>query len=174
MTRVVDRERRWRRAVAAPPDLDLLLTKFRRCFGLVQSLQRPVVALVQPPAFLDRNPHLIEYVQRDPQRAYRAFEHGRVSEVEKIAAFFEQAPRFCGLLPPLFGEINVGPARKTIFLIPRAETVAKQDDLVHDVTHRVCSALMADRPAKLACDPSSSSMRSSWLYLQTRSVRLAD
>ena len=27
---------------------------------------------------------------------------------------------------------------------------------------------------KPRCDPSSSSMRSSWLYLQTRSVRLAD
>ena len=32
----------------------------------------------------------------------------------------------------------------------------------------------ASRPANTAVAPSSSSMRSSWLYLQTRSVRLAD
>ena len=30
------------------------------------------------------------------------------------------------------------------------------------------------RPANVAAAPSSSSMRSSWLYLQTRSVRLAE
>ena len=37
-----------------------------------------------------------------------------------------------------------------------------------------CSARMAARPANVALAPSSSSMRSSWLYLQTRSVRLAE
>src|SRR5262245_42694314 len=35
-------------------------------------------------------------------------------------------------------------------------------------------ARKALRPANVAADPNSSSMRSNWLYLQMRSVRLAD
>ena len=49
VTRVVDRQRRRRDVVAAPPDLDLLLAVLRGGLGLVQSLQRAVVPLVQPP-----------------------------------------------------------------------------------------------------------------------------
>ena len=36
-----------------------------RGLRLVESLQRPVVALVQPPAALDRQPQLIELVERE-------------------------------------------------------------------------------------------------------------
>ena len=47
------RQRRRRDVVAAPPDLDLRLAVLRGGLRLVQSLQRAVVPLVQPPA-LDR------------------------------------------------------------------------------------------------------------------------
>ena len=40
--------------------------------------------------------------------------------------------------------------------------------------HADLIARIAARPAKRASEPSSSSIRNNWLYLQTRSVRLAD
>src|SRR5262249_27678950 len=48
--------RRWN-VVAAAPDLHLRLAVLLDGLRLVESLERAVVALVQPPGGLDRNPH---------------------------------------------------------------------------------------------------------------------
>ena len=82
MARIRGLERRRRNVVAAPPDLDLRVAVFRGRLRLVQTLQRAVVPLVQPPVLLDRNPEQVELVERDPARADRALEHRRVGDVE--------------------------------------------------------------------------------------------
>src|SRR6185295_1723690 len=46
----------WRDIVAAPPDQDLLIAEARGSLGLVQALQRAVVAFIQPPGVLHRDP----------------------------------------------------------------------------------------------------------------------
>ena len=63
----------------------------------------------------------------------------------------------------MFGQVDVGPAGEAVFLVPGALAVTQQDDFVHG-SHDRASAATAERPAYAACAPSSSSMRSSWLY----------
>ena len=46
----------WGDVVAASPDLDLVVSKFSGCFRFVETLQCAVVAFVESPAFLGRDP----------------------------------------------------------------------------------------------------------------------
>src|SRR5262249_51237607 len=84
VTRVVGCQRgRWD-GVAATPDLGLSLAMLRSGFSLVQSLKRPVVPFVEPPALFNRDPKPIEGVERNEQRANRPLQHRRVSNVDLI------------------------------------------------------------------------------------------
>ena len=61
-----------RNVVAAPPDLDLVLSVLLRGLGLVQSLQGAVVAFVQPPGLDHRQVvavHLVGCVVEGLDRA---------------------------------------------------------------------------------------------------------
>src|ERR1019366_8362056 len=71
-----------------------------------------------------------------------------------------------GLLPPLIGELHVGPTGEAILFVPRALAVAYQYQLDH--------CRKAFLPSNCAAAPNCSSMRSNWLYLTMRSVRLAE
>ena len=51
------------------------------------------MALVEAPAPLDGEPHEVELVERDPEGADRALQQGDEGDVERIAAFAEQAAR---------------------------------------------------------------------------------
>src|SRR5439155_1420067 len=130
---------------------------------------------------LDRQPHLIQAVERDPQRPNRALQHRRERDVERVAAFFQQAARVARLLAPLVGQVDVGPAREPVLLVPGAFTVPKQNECMHGTVgpSRLGPYTRSPKrtrvfPAKTALFPSSSSIRRSWLYLQMRSVRLAE
>ena len=133
MPRIVGRERRRWNVVAAPPDFRLRLAVLRGGLGLVQSLQRPVVAFVQPPALLDRNPHQVERVERHPQRANRAREDRRVRDVERVAAFAQHTSGFRRLGSSSLGQIDVGPTGEPVFPVPRALAVSQQNELRHRV-----------------------------------------
>jgi len=115
---VVDGQRGRRDVEAAPPDLGLRLAVFRGGFRLVQSLQRAIAALVQPPAFRHRNPQLIERVQRNPQRLDRALQHGREGDVEHVAAFLQQTSSFARFLAAPIREIYVVPTGEPVLLVP--------------------------------------------------------
>src|ERR1017187_9137353 len=58
----------WRRryVVAASPDLDLCLAVTLSRLRLVQALQRTIVALVEPPVALNRQPQQIELIEHEP------------------------------------------------------------------------------------------------------------
>jgi len=127
-------ERRWRNVVAAPPDLDLFGTVLRDGLGLVETLQGTIVALVESPAALDREPHHVQLVERDPQRADGAFQHRGERDVERDALGPEQLAGLLGLDESLRREVHVDPAREQVLEVPDALAVAQQDEFAgaHD------------------------------------------
>jgi hypothetical protein len=124
------------------------------------------MALVQTPAFLDRNPQTLGGIERGDHRPNGALQYRGEGHVKGVAALVQQAARFRGFLASAFRQIDVGPPREPVLAVPGAFAVAEQDQRVH--------CLMAIRPAKVAAAPSSSSILSNWLYLHMRSVRLAE
>src|SRR5262245_23623616 len=141
------------------------------------------MAFVEAPALLLRDPHQIHHVERDPQSADGAPQNRGVRDVEDITAFFEEPARFRRFFASAIGEVDVRPAGEPVLLVPGALAVTEQNEFVHGhavrlTAHRYVRILLrrttASRPANFAAEPSASSIRSSWLYLHTRSVRLAD
>jgi hypothetical protein len=145
VARVVGRQRRRRDIVAAAPNLHLRLAVFLGGLCLVQPLQRAVVTLVEPPVLDHREPELIELVEGDPERADRALEHRRVGDVEREASLAQQASRLARLLAAAVGEIDVGPAREAVFLVPGALAVSEQYECGHG--YLVASCFRAPAPA---------------------------
>jgi hypothetical protein len=124
-------QRRRRGVVAAAPDQHLLVAVLGGGFALVQALQGAVVALVQAPVVLDRQPHHVHLVQRQPQRADGALEHRGVGQVEGEAGF-AQLPAGAWLrLDAFFGQVDVGPAGEAVFQVPGGFAVAHEYDFVH-------------------------------------------
>lgn len=65
----------WRRDVKrTPPDLDLGLSVFGCSFSLVQPSQATIVALIEPPGSVYRQPHLVNAIQNKPQSANGSFQ----------------------------------------------------------------------------------------------------
>ena len=119
--------RRRRDVVGAAPDLDLLLAVLGRGLGLVQALQRAVVALVEAPALVHRDPVLVQLAQRDVEGADGALERGGIGHVEAQAFLAHQAAAGRGLGPALLGEVDVDPAGEAVLEVPLALAVAQQD-----------------------------------------------
>ena len=113
--------------------MDLLVAVALRRLRLVEPLEGAVVALVEPPALLDRQPEPVEAVEGDPEGADRPLEQRGVGEVEVVASLGEQPGRFPGLFDPLGRKVDVGPAGEAVFEVPGALAVAQKDELVHAV-----------------------------------------
>jgi hypothetical protein len=128
---VVGGERRRTDVVAAAPDLDLGLAKLLGHLRLVEALERAVVALVEPPAPVDRDPHQVHVLEHDPQRLDRAPEDRGVRDVEDVAALVERLRRLVGFLNALLREPDVGPPREPVLLVPDALAVTEQHQLLH-------------------------------------------
>src|SRR5690606_24724262 len=112
-----------------PPQLDLLLAMTRRGLRLVESLQRAVMALVEPPMPLDGDPREIHLVEDQPQRADRTNEHGRERDIEDEARFLQRAARLGRLATPLLGEVDIRPPGEQILEVPFALAVAHEHQL---------------------------------------------
>jgi hypothetical protein len=125
----VGRERRRRDVVASPPDLHLLRAVALDGLCLVEPLQRPVVTLIQPPAALDGQPHLVELVERDPERADRALENRRERLVEGDAFVPEKSPGLPRFEQALRRQVDVDPSREKVLEIPGALPVPQQYQL---------------------------------------------
>jgi hypothetical protein len=89
------------------------------------------VTLVEAPGFFHRDPEFVEFVEHDPERAQRAFEHRAVGQIEGVAFFFEDFARRLGFLAALVGQIHIGPSGEPVFLVPRAFAVPEQYEFVH-------------------------------------------
>ena len=82
--------RRRRRVVASSPDQDLLGPVLLDGLGLVQSLERAIVAFVESPTSLDGKPHAIEFIQGDPHRPDRPLQERGVHDVEVELVFGQE------------------------------------------------------------------------------------
>src|SRR5207302_4603766 len=102
-----------------------------RRLGLVQALERAVHALVEAPAVLHRNPHLVELVERDPESLDGPLEQRGVGDLETEARLLEQLPRLVRLGLAGGAERDVDPAGETVLLVPGALAMAQEHELVH-------------------------------------------
>jgi hypothetical protein len=131
ITFIILREQ-WRAdIIASAPEKDFFLPLFLGCLRLIQTLQSPIVTLVQPPGPIDRDPHHIEFIEGQPQRPYSPFQHRGVGDVEHIAFFSENFPRLYGFVDALFIQVHIGPPRKKVLFIPNALSMAEQNDFIH-------------------------------------------
>ena len=80
---------------------------------------------------MHRKVHRVHGIQRDPEGTDGALEHGGVGEVKLESLLLEQFARAARLLPAGFGQIDIGPARKTVFEIPLAFAVTHEDNFIH-------------------------------------------
>ena len=129
--RIVGRERRRRDVVAAPPGEHLCFAELGRGLGLVEALQRAVVALVQAPVVADRQPRAVHLVERVPERPDRALEHRRPGAIELVALLAQQPASRAGLLDAGRREVDIGPAGEPVRQVPGRFAVAKENELVH-------------------------------------------
>src|SRR5688572_7938022 len=148
MLRVVTRKGRGRDVVTAPPDLHLLGAVPLDGLRLVEPLQRAVVTLVQTPAALDRKPHLVELIERDPERADRPLEHRGERLVEGDALGAEQTSGLLRLEQALRRKIDVDPAREQVLEVPGALPVSQQYQ--SSDAHKPGTSRSPDQPSGLA------------------------
>jgi hypothetical protein len=125
-----------RNVVAAAPDLHLLLAVLGRGLGLVEALQGAVVALVEAPALVHRNPGLIELGEHHLLSVDRALEHRGVGDVELIALVAQQLAGGDGLVAARFGDVDVDPAGEAVFEVPLALAMTQQNEFAGAHRHR--------------------------------------
>ena len=119
---------RGRCVVGPAPQHELLLAELGEGLLLVLALQRPVVALVEPPAAPHRQPHPVGGVQRDLRGPDRAAHHRGVQHVRQQAALGEQLTAPARLGRALLGQADVDPAGEEVLLVPVALAVPEQDE----------------------------------------------
>ena len=135
IARVGDLEERRRYVVAPTPFQDLLVAVLGRGLSLVEPLEGTVVPLVEPPGVLDGDPHQVQLVEGDPERADRPFQDGREGDVERESPGLQQLAGPSGLGPALVGQIDIGPAGEEIFLVPDALAMTQKYKLDHPTSH---------------------------------------
>ena len=112
--------------VGATPEMGLLVAvPFGRRL-LVETLQRAVVTLVQPPVTPHRQPRLAERGQRQVGRLHGPGQQRRVARVEPQAGGGERGPGSRCLPIALRRERDVVPAGEEVLLVPGALAVAEQ------------------------------------------------
>ncbi|AWY95163.1 Phosphate transport system regulatory protein PhoU [Propionibacterium freudenreichii] len=126
---------RRRHVVAATPGHELLLAVLVADLGLVEALQGAVVALVEAPAALHRNPEAIGLVKGQVRGVDGAAQQRGVHDVGQQSLLGQQLATMGCLPHALLVEVDVDPAGEQVFRVPFALAMAEQDQLrghVHD------------------------------------------
>ena len=97
--------------------------------GLVETLERAVVTLVEAPGLVDGQPRAVHLVQNDVQGVDGALQERRVADVEVIALLLEGLAASSGLGAAGVGEVHVGPAGEEVELVPLALAVTNDDEV---------------------------------------------
>src|SRR5919198_3186244 len=98
---------------------------------------------------MHRNPHQIHLVENDPQRSYRPLENRCVRNVECIAVLLEGESALAGLLPALFRQVHIGPAREPVLPVPIAFSMPEQNEFLHEpINSLITEGLLS---GKLSC-----------------------
>ncbi len=85
------------------------------------------MAFVQAPVEGHRQPHPIHLVERQPERADGPFQDRGVGNIEIEAGRSQGAPGLARFDDALFGQVDIDPAGKAVFLIPGGFAVAQQN-----------------------------------------------
>lgn len=101
----------------------------RRGIGLVETLQRAVVALVELPGFDDGQPLAIHLAEHDVEGMDRALEARGVADVKVETRFFEGTAACGGFFAARVGELNIGPAGEQVEFVPLGFSVTDKDEL---------------------------------------------
>ena len=96
-------------------------------FGLVETLQRTVVTLVETPGALHRDPEAVGDIERVVRGLDGAGQHRGVQHVGLEAGIAEQLARPLGLGDAGLAETHVDPAGEQVLLVPFAAAVAQED-----------------------------------------------
>src|SRR5208282_1365231 len=102
-------------------------------FCLVESLQGAVMAFVEAPVVVDRNPHQVHLVEHQPERADGALEDGGERAIKLESCRVQNAAGLSRLALTLGGQIDIGPACEPVLLVPGRFAVANQYEFVHGV-----------------------------------------
>ncbi len=125
------RQRRRRNVIGAAPDQDLFGAVPLGRLGLVEAGEAAVVALVQPPILLGRDPHLTRGVQRQPEGANGAGQNRGEGLVEFDPSRLQKLSGLAGFFLALGRQIDVHPSGEAVLEVPLALAVADQDKLGH-------------------------------------------
>lgn len=114
MPKVVKLNTRPRLIVTTPPVLQIILGNVLVRLVLLQTLQRPVVLLVEPPVLVMRDPVAIELLGDRVVRPDGSLQQGGVCHVERITVLFEDLSSLLCLQDAELGQANVLPACEAI------------------------------------------------------------
>ena len=90
------------------------------------------MAFIQPPVANDRYPHGIHFVKYDPQCSDRSFQYGCVGHIEFETGFLENAACCVRLIFATFGQIDISPAGKPVFIVPDGLTMSHENYFMHN------------------------------------------
>ena len=120
---VVGVDGRRRHVVRATPLHELLLAELLEDLLLVLALQRAVVALVETPAALDRDPVAVGGVEREVRGGDGPPLHRRVHDVRQDRRLLELLAGADRLGPALLRQVDVDPAGEEVLRVPVALAV---------------------------------------------------
>src|SRR5262245_25022577 len=107
------------------------------------------MTLVKLPGTMYRNPHEIHRIEHDPQCPDGTLEHGSKSDIERDSLLKEYLSSATRFLNAAFRHVHVRPTGKTIFTVPIALAVSKQNEFLHGETSaRTLAGLQAAKTAK--------------------------
>ncbi|CUN74125.1 Uncharacterised protein [Collinsella aerofaciens] len=143
-------ERRRAHVEGAAPDEHLLVAVLRRGIGLVETLQRAVVALVELPGFDDGQPFAIHLAEHDVEGVNCTLETRGVADVKVETGFFEGAAACGGFFTARVGELDIGPAGEQVEFVPLGFSVTDKDKLHRLLVCLACHGGLLDL-ARRAC-----------------------
>ena len=123
-------DRRRRGVERAAPQHELLVAVLVPGRSLVETLQRAVVPLVEPPVAPHRDPVPVRCVERQVGRGDGAAQHRGVHDGRQNSLVLQQLPTVDGFLATLVVEVDVDPAGEEVLGVPVGVPVAEQDQRV--------------------------------------------
>ena len=122
----------------------------RRGIGLVETLQRAVVALVELPGLDDGQPFAVHLGEHDVEGMDCPLEARGVADVKVETRFFEGSTACGGFFAARVGELNIGPAGEQVEFVPLGFSVTDKDKLHRLLVFLACHGGLLDL-ARRAC-----------------------
>mmetsp|Transcript_21635 Transcript_21635/g.33039 ORF Transcript_21635/g.33039 Transcript_21635/m.33039 type:complete len:362 (+) Transcript_21635:192-1277(+) len=116
--------------VRTPPDENLILSITIDCLLLVQSLERTVVALVEFPSLVHRNPHKIRLFQHVPEGTNSSLQQRSVRDIQLDSFCCNKFSGFCYFLVTFWGKWHVNPTSEFVFQVPSRFSMPYQNKSV--------------------------------------------